>query len=133
MPHPIPIEAIPARGGQRFQFHGRAEIRNVSEAAGTEETKVRHVAFEAGARSRPHAHPFDQLLYFLQPGIVAVDGGDDVLIEAGEVVVLPANVPHMHGACEGAPSAHLSIMREIGSTEYDVPMPAGWERYRAGP
>jgi quercetin dioxygenase-like cupin family protein len=126
-------DIVPARESDPSQFIGKARIHSVSEAMGTEQTKVRYVVFEPGARSRPHTHPFDQLLHYLQPGIVAIDGSDDIPVAAGEVVLLPAGVPHMHGATPDAPSSHLSIMRDIQSSDFAVPIPPHWQRYRDAP
>lgn len=124
-------DVVPVRDSDPAQFIGRARIHSVSECLGTGETALRYVEFEPGARSRPHTHPFDQVLHFVRPGIVAIDGGDDVRVEAGEVVLLPAGVPHMHGALAGAPAAHVSIMRQIDS-DFGCPIVPVWERYRTG-
>ena len=125
-------EAEPRVEGRPDQFLGRAEAHHVSEAIGTQEVMVRHVLFEPGARTRPHSHSCDQLLYWLEPGIVAVGAGEDQPVAAGEYVLLPANVPHMHGAGPDAPARHISIMRAIDS-DFGVPIPDEWRRYREAP
>jgi quercetin dioxygenase-like cupin family protein len=125
-----PDEIAPCRDSDPSQFVGRARIHSVSECMGTQETALRAVFFEPGARSRPHRHTCDQLLYFIEAGIVAVDGDDDQPVAAGELVLLPGGVVHMHGAGPDAPAVHLSIMREIDS-DFESAIPAAWERYRA--
>ena len=125
-------DAEPWVEGRPEQFIGRAEAHHVSEAMGTDQVMVRHVLFQPGARTRPHTHSADQLLYWLEPGIVAFGGGDDQPVAAGEYVLLPANVPHMHGAGPDAPARHISMMRAIDS-DFDGAIPDEWRRYREAP
>jgi quercetin dioxygenase-like cupin family protein len=121
----------PYKQGAPDQFIGDAKAYSVSEQLGTEQTKIRYVRFAPGARARPHRHSKDQLLCFLGgPGIIAVDGGDDQLIQDGEFVLLPGGVMHMHGATDDAPTSHISMMSSIDS-DFQSPIPARWERYRA--
>jgi quercetin dioxygenase-like cupin family protein len=115
--------------GEPFQFIGRVRRRAISEVLGTTQTRVRHVSFDAGTRSRPHTHSHDQLLYYVKPGLIAIDGGDDQLIDAGEYVLLPGGVPHMHGARNDQASEHISIMDEIDS-DFECPIPEQWRRFR---
>jgi len=114
------------------KFLGDARIYSVSELLGTEEIRVRLVRFEPGARTRPHRHSRDQLLCFLDdPGIVALAGGTDQRIEAGEYVLLPGGVVHMHGATFDAPTSHISMMVSIDS-DFDSDIPDSWQHFRAG-
>jgi quercetin dioxygenase-like cupin family protein len=106
------------------------DLRVMHEALGTEELKINVLYFEPGVRSRPHTHSHDQVLYYASgTGVVAVDGGEDQFVRAGEFVLLPANVPHMHGASDDGPASHLSLMREV-ETDFDCSIPASWERWR---
>ena len=112
------------------QFIGDAYVYSVSEALGTEQTRIRLVRFTPGARTRPHRHSKDQLLFFLDgPGIIAVDGGPDQVIEPGQFVLLPGGAMHMHGATEGAPTSHISMMVSIDS-DFESAIPAAWQHYR---
>src|SRR5262249_53087140 len=99
-------------------------------ALGATTVSINYLTFEPGARSRPHQHDADQILVYTEgPGIIAVDGGDDVIVEAGDFVLLPANVVHMHGAPEGTTAAHISLMPTQHTTEWDPEVPAGWVRF----
>jgi quercetin dioxygenase-like cupin family protein len=131
LPTFLPSEITPYRDVDDTQFIGKARVHSVSEGVGTVETAVRAVYFEPGARSRPHRHSADQLLYFVEAGIVAIDGGDDEPVPAGRFVLLPGGVCHMHGAGPDTPAVHLSIMREIDS-DFETGIPASWQRFRAG-
>jgi quercetin dioxygenase-like cupin family protein len=123
-------DSSPVRGDPA-KFIGDVRVHSVSEHLGTEQTRIRLVRFTSGARTRPHRHTKDQLLYFIDgPGIVAVDGREDQRIEANEFVMLPAGVVHMHGATDDAPTSHISMMVSIDS-DFDTGIPHSWQRYRA--
>jgi quercetin dioxygenase-like cupin family protein len=130
LPTPFGDAIEPGRVGPPEHFTGRARIYSISEGLGTEELRIRAVYFDAGTRARPHLHSCDQLLYFVEGGIVALDGGPDQRVESGRYVLLPAAIVHMHGAADDAPAVHISMMREIDS-DFDAPIADAWKRYRA--
>lgn len=77
------------------------------------------VFFARGSRTRPHTHPVDQALYFVEgSGVVATE---DRLIHAsaGDVVTIPAGTWHWHGATPDATMTHISIKRP-GPTNWDA-------------
>ncbi len=51
-------------------------------------------AFDAGQRLSEHTAPFDAVVQVVEGQASLVIGGKDVLCRAGEMVVMPANVPH---------------------------------------
>ena len=107
-----------------------ADVRIMHKALGTDQLLVNVLVFEPGVRSRPHTHSYDQLLYYVSgTGVVAVDGGEDQIVQAGEFVLLPAGVVHMHGAADDSPACHISMMRDVDN-DFDPPLPAGWEKWR---
>lgn len=119
------------------RFAGQATTHYLARALGTGELRVNVLFFEAGARTRPHMHPFDQVLFYAQGvGVVAQDGGADRRIGEGEFVLLPAGHLHMHGAAPDGPAMHISIMRESSDaagdqpvTRWDVAPPPAWHRW----
>jgi quercetin dioxygenase-like cupin family protein len=129
-----PLDAEPWHTSGGDKFIGRTDVHHIADHLGAaDRLEINGLSFEPGARSRPHSHDYDQVLYFFEgPGIVAVDGGEDQLIQPGEFVMLPANTPHMHGAPHTNPAAHVSIMAQGHSNDFDCPIPAQWEQYRAG-
>jgi quercetin dioxygenase-like cupin family protein len=117
--------------GSPDNFLGDVDVYSVSETLGTEQTRIRLVRFTPGARTRPHRHSKDQLLFFMGgPGIVAVDGGEDQRIEPGEFVLLPGGHVHMHGATADAPTSHISMMVSIDS-DFTTDIPDAWRRFAA--
>jgi quercetin dioxygenase-like cupin family protein len=108
--------------GVRIQWFGKQ--------LGSEDFSAVAVFFEGGSRARPHRHQVEQLLYFISgEGVVAVDGEADQLIPEGSLVLLPANVPHMHGASDVGPACHISITRAPTETEWLSDVPTPWRRF----
>jgi quercetin dioxygenase-like cupin family protein len=107
-----------------------ADVRRVNEALGTRDVLINYLFFEPGVRSRPHTHSHDQVLFYVSgTGVVAIDGGDDQLVQAGEFVLLPADIPHMHGASDDGPAVHISLMRDV-DMDFDCAIPPQWEKWR---
>ncbi len=110
-------------------FIGRVRMLNLAAAGGTTELELLAVFFDAGARTRPHVHPTDQVLVFLQgTGFVSFPDQPEQLVEEGSVVVVPAGLVHMHGATEAGPVCHLAL-RAPGATDWSPRLPAQWQRY----
>lgn len=57
-------------------------------------------AFDAGQGLSEHTAPFDALVYLLDGRAEIIIGGKPVAAGAGDVVVMPANVPHALKAAE---------------------------------
>jgi quercetin dioxygenase-like cupin family protein len=123
-------ERVPASLSAQRWVGQPADVRRVSEALGTEALHINAVYLEAGTRSRPHTHSYDQvLLYVSGSGVVAVDGGEDVRVECGEFVLLPAGVVHMHGAGADGPACHISLMSDV-DMDFDCIVPDAWARWK---
>jgi quercetin dioxygenase-like cupin family protein len=123
-------QRIEHRDATPAKLVGKATVHPISPAVGTEEIKINAIYFEPGARFRPHSHPFDQILYYQYgTGVVAINGGDDVVVPEGQYVILPGNTVHMHGCTDDGPALQLSLMRDTQTT-FDVKYPVGWERWR---
>ncbi|MGH2485851.1 MAG: cupin domain-containing protein [Ktedonobacterales bacterium] len=77
------------------------------------------VFFERGSRTRPHIHPVDQTLYFVEgQGVVATEN-ELIHTAAGDFVTIPAGVWHWHGAAPDATTTHISIKRP-GATDWNA-------------
>jgi quercetin dioxygenase-like cupin family protein len=130
--HPIAVEErVPVHLSTQRWIGAPADVRRVNEALGTDALHINAVYLEAGVRSRPHSHSFDQvLLYVSGTGVVAVDGGEDQRVETGDFVLLPAGVAHMHGATTEGPACHISLMRDV-DMDFDCPIPEAWAGWRS--
>jgi len=51
-------------------------------------------AFAGGQELSEHTAPFDALVHVLQGELALVIGGEDVLARPGEIVLMPADIPH---------------------------------------
>ena len=62
-----------------------------------------HVYLEKGCIVPRHSHENEQLTYILQGALhfwIGEDGEEEVVVRAGEVLVIPSNVVHMAEALE---------------------------------
>lgn len=57
-------------------------------------------AFDAGQALSEHSAPFDALVEVLDGRCELVIGGEPVAADAGDIVLMPANVPHSLSAAE---------------------------------
>lgn len=68
------------------------------------------VNFGAGARTAWHTHPLGQTLIVISGrGLVQAEGEAIQEILPGDVVWIPANVRHWHGAAPNSPMSHVAI------------------------
>ncbi|MDR6774085.1 cupin domain-containing protein [Azospirillum sp. BE72] len=66
--------------------------------------------FEAGARTAWHTHPAGQtLIVTMGHGIVQQEGNAKQDIRPGDIVWIPANVRHWHGASAITAMSHIAI------------------------
>lgn len=88
------------------------------------------VWFDPGSRTKPHAHPVDQVLHVIEgEGVVATEDEKRV-IRPGDWVVVPAGVWHWHGATPDSGMCHISI-KQPGQTDWSLPW-GEWESYMEG-
>ncbi len=72
--------------------------------------RVYRVTFGDGARTYWHKHDDVQVLYGLSGTCVVVDrAGNELSLNAGDVVVIDPDEEHWHGAAPGTVGEHLAI------------------------
>jgi len=75
-----------------------------------EAVRLYRVSFDEGARTHWHTHDDIQILFGLSGVCVVVDRADqELLLNAGDVVVIDPDEEHWHGAAPGSEGAHLAI------------------------
>ena len=113
-------------------FSGPVWIQELTEASDAQGLEIFAVFFDAGARTIPHTHSTDQLLYFLEGEGVVGTRESRSRYRPGGMAVIPANEWHWHGAIPESPTCHLSI-RPGGPSIWapEVPM-HDWDTYMAG-
>jgi quercetin dioxygenase-like cupin family protein len=69
-----------------------------------------NVTFEAKARTNWHSHPGGQVLFITEgKGYYQAKGQPARLVKKGDVVEIPRNVVHWHGAAPDSEFAHIAI------------------------
>lgn len=113
-------------------FSGPVFVQTLNEGATALEMEILAVFFDPGARTIPHTHATDQLLYFLDGEGVVATRAERRIYRAGEMAVVHADDWHWHGATLSSSTCHLSI-RPGGPSVWapDVPM-YDWDTYMAG-
>jgi quercetin dioxygenase-like cupin family protein len=57
-------------------------------------------AFDKGQKLSEHTSPYDAVVQVLDGQALLTIGGEDVEVSAGEIIIMPANVPHSLNAKE---------------------------------
>ena len=68
-----------------------------------ERMMLAHVYLEKGCIVPKHSHHNEQLTYILEGALhfhIGEDGAEEIVVRAGEVLLIPSNVPHMAVALE---------------------------------
>jgi quercetin dioxygenase-like cupin family protein len=75
------------------------------------------VSFEAGARTRFHAHSSDQVLYVTEGAGIVADESQEIEIKPGDTAWIPAGEKHWHGAGPDSSLTHISLQTADSTTE----------------
>lgn len=68
-----------------------------------ERMMLAHVYLKKGSIVPRHSHENEQLTYILEGALrfqIGADGSEEIIVRAGEVLVIPSNVPHQAEALE---------------------------------
>ena len=141
---PASIEAqqlTVSRGGSRpvqpapaANFTGGARVETLFEAPDPSDASGAYVTFEPGARTAWHSHPRGQIL-IVTAGIGRVQRWGDPIeeIRTGDVVQIPANQKHWHGASPQASMTHLAITEHRDGARVQWMEPVSDEQYNGVP
>ena len=100
----------PVATGASENFTGVARISSPFQAQVPGRASGGVVSFEAGAHTAWHTHPLGQTLIVTAGlGLVQQEGQPAQVIRPGDVVTIPANVRHWHGAGPDTPMTHVAI------------------------
>ncbi|MDH7795827.1 MULTISPECIES: carboxymuconolactone decarboxylase family protein [unclassified Beijerinckia] len=88
------------------------------------------VSFEPGARTAWHSHPLGQTLIVTSGcGWVQREGGPIEDIRLGDVVLIPPNVKHWHGATNSSAMTHIAIVEALNGKSTDWMEPVSDAQY----
>ncbi len=78
---------------------GAIVSRTLARSAGGNVTTF---AFDRGQALAEHSAPFDAMVYLLEGELVVIIAGEEHLLAPGDVIIMPADVPHAVRAPEPA-------------------------------
>jgi 4-carboxymuconolactone decarboxylase len=104
-----------SRIAPRENFTGVVRVLPLFDSTATTRASASSVMFEAGARSAWHTHPRGQTL-IVTAGVGRVQrwGGAVDEIRVGDVVRIPADVKHWHGASPTQAMTHVAVQEHLG-------------------
>lgn len=112
LPKPLKIDERAAKRDESLApyIEGLARQQYLELPGQSGELAMMAVFFEAGARNRPHTHEHDQTLLVLSGKSFVATENEKYILSAGEMITIPANVWHWHGATPTSPTCQVSIM-----------------------
>ena len=94
-------------------FTGPVTMQPIVGAELSKNFVITQVNFGRGVRNKFHSHTTEQILIVTEgKGIVATEN-EEITVGLGDVIFIPANEKHWHGAAEGATFSHLYVMSPV--------------------
>lgn len=104
----------PSRQGPAENFTGSVRVDPLFQAEAPARATGGSVTFEPGARSAWHVHPLGQVLIVTAgTGRIQRWGGPIEEFRQGDVVRIPPNTKHWHGASPTSRMTHIAIVEEL--------------------
>ena len=121
-----------SRKGETEYFTGAVRFDPLFEAHEPARAVGLNVTFEPGARTAWHTHPLGQILVVTSGcGLVQRWGGPIEEIRPGDVVWIPADEKHWHGARANIAMTHIAIQEKAGGKTVDWMEKVSDEQYNA--
>jgi quercetin dioxygenase-like cupin family protein len=121
----------PAQKGAAENFTGSVRIDPLFQAQEPSRTAGASVTFEPGARTVWHTHPLGQtLIVTAGVGWVQQFGGTVQEIRPGDVVRIPPNKKHWHGATPTTGMTHIAIQENLNGKVVDWMEKVSEEQYQ---
>jgi len=115
-----PNGSRPSGRGPAHNFMGSVVIDPLFDASAHTHATGRLVTFEPGARTAWHTHPAGQTLIVTSgTGWVQESGGERRQIQPGDVIWIPPNVKHWHGATTTNRMSHIAITNMLDGRNVD--------------
>jgi 4-carboxymuconolactone decarboxylase len=110
----------PITPGPAENFSGAVQVEMLARGEEPARTSAGRVSFMPGARTAWHTHPLGQTLV-VTAGVGRVQrwGGPVETIRVGDVVSIPPNVKHWHGAAPDSAMTHIAIQESKGGRTAD--------------
>ena len=115
-----PNGSRPSAKGPVHNFTGSVVIDPLFDASAHTHATGGFVTFEPGARTAWHTHPAGQTLIVTSgTGWVQESGGERRQIQPGDVIWIPPNVKHWHGATTTNRMSHIAITNMLDGRNVD--------------
>jgi quercetin dioxygenase-like cupin family protein len=115
-----PNGSRPSGRGPAHNFTGSVVIDPLFDASAHTHATGGLVTFEPGARTAWHTHPAGQTLIVTSgTGWVQESGGERRQIQPGDVIWIPPNVKHWHGATTTNRMSHIAITNMVDGRNVD--------------
>jgi 4-carboxymuconolactone decarboxylase len=110
----------PSRPGPAENFTGSVRVDPLFQANAPARASGSLVTFESGARTAWHTHPLGQILIVTAGTGRVQRWGDPVEeIRQGDVVWIPPDQKHWHGAAPNSSMAHIAIVEQLDGKAVD--------------
>jgi quercetin dioxygenase-like cupin family protein len=115
-----PCGSVPTRRAPSDWFTGTVWQDPIIEAPTPARVRSSVVRFEPGARTNWHTHPLGQTLFIVSgTGRTQVWGGPVREIRAGDVVWIPPQEKHWHGAGPDTTMVHIAMQEALDGNHVD--------------
>ena len=106
----LKVDQIKKESQVRPLFAGSVSQQTIVDTGLSSRFSIRQVNFDKGARNKFHAHSIEQVLIVTEgKGIVATEK-EEIVVMPGDIVFIPANEKHWHGATKDSTFSHLYVM-----------------------
>ncbi|MFK3839649.1 cupin domain-containing protein [Serratia sp. NPDC087055] len=110
----------PSRPGPEDYFTGKVRIDAPFTGSAPARIGGATVTFEPGARTAWHTHPLGQTLIVTQGrGWIQVWGDEIQEMNQGDIVWIPEDVKHWHGATPDTAMTHIAIAESLNGSPVD--------------
>ncbi|MXN90956.1 cupin domain-containing protein [Flavobacterium sp. Sd200] len=112
-------------------FRGNAYLHPIQQRTANNDFVIGSVTFEPGARTNWHTHPKGQVLIVTEgEGLYQEKGKAARIIRKGDVVDIPVDVEHWHGATAKTKMVHIAITNYLGEENANWLAPVSDEEYK---
>lgn len=110
----------PSKPGPADWFTGTVRMAPIVDASEPARVASARVTFDPGARTAWHTHPLGQTLIITAgKGWAQTWGGTIQELNPGDVVWIPPNEKHWHGATRTTAMTHIAIQEKLNGSPVD--------------